>query len=448
MKKWFLGFVTISVVITLSFTLVLRFPPWQIGNAIKVATGLGAKLACSGRYVAGQTDSQISDDLASYSPVTHLLKFENDEKAKTVTASLFDMSASSATFRDGLGCTLNVNGFSPLNEVHLKPPQGPDPLNIQIDSTVQAAIENILHRDNEEGADSRAIVVLKQGSVIGEVYAAPYSSESPFLGWSMGKTVMSMLIGNLIQKNTLSPNDTQLFAQWRQDERSAISLDNLLTMTSGLAFDETYMPGSDSTQMLFAEASASSVPLTKHLDYEPGIHNRYSSGTTNLLARLVYERTGGSAQSQYEFLSETLIKPLNLDSLVFESDESGIIVGSSYIYAKGRDWAKLGQLILNKGRYQNTRVFSEAYALAMMSPNKSENEDRYGYQLWLNKGSDKLLRWPSLPEDAVAMRGNRAQWVLIIPSMDCVIVRLGWTSGHYDIEHKFAAVFASLKIQN
>lgn len=438
------------VLFVTSFTYFLKFPPWQLGNAVKVATALGAKLACSGYYVSGFSEQQVMNDLADYSPVTRLLELEHERSKQRVVASMFGLGEISASYRTFLGCTLDIGDTGVLDNVELSAVQNtvqdlPVLLNKEsLDPALQTLVEETLAEDNQAGFDTRALVVLKNDVLVAEAYANGFSKDTPFLGWSMGKSVTAALIGNLIYQGKLGESDDALFDQWANDDRRKIRLDDLLTMTSGLQFDETYSPGSDSTDMLFSAHRASSVPLNSKSEFAPGKHHSYSSGTTNLLSRLIFDSFNQDIGAQYQHLASTLHIPLSLTSMVFEPDPSGVIVGSSYIYASARDWAKIGSLIANKGEFNHTRVFSKTFANAMLSPNSSKNERRYGYQLWLNKGEDKL-RWPLFPKDAASMQGSKGQYVLILPTHKAVVVRLGWTSKYYDINQRLTTIVDALQ---
>jgi len=176
---------------------------------------------------------------------------------------------------------------------------------------------------------------------------------------------------------------------------------------------------------------------------QPGSYFSYSSGTANLLSQIHFNNTGANLQSSYLDFLANLYEPMAFQNAVFEVDASGVFMGSSYFYASARDWARLGQLMLDDGVVNGQRLVSSDWIRAATSPNSSENETAYGYQWWLNRG-DSQLRWPDLPEDSFAAQGNRQQWVMIIPSRDVVIVRLGWTAGRYPGNDRFAEILQSL----
>ncbi len=95
--------------------------------------------------------------------------------------------------------------------------------------------------------------------------------------------------------------------------------------------------------------------------------------------------------------------------------------------------------MLNEGELNGARLLSHAWVERAKTPNASGNDPRYGYQFWLNTGGS-VLRWPELPVDAYAMMGNRHQTVMIIPSRDIVLVRLGWTAGSYPVAGNFSVL--------
>ena len=435
--------ITLALAVTLLAPRLLGFSVTELGAAVRVATGMGAKLACSGRFVSGFDEAQIVEDLASYSPANRLLGLDYDLADKRVSATLLGMGRASASYREGLGCTLDIGDPSELDTIQVMAPavvsaewpggnQAP-----HIDQTLQQRVTTLLQQDNAAGLETRALLVVQDGKLVAEAYGEGVDAQTPLLGWSMGKSLTAMMLGRMEALELIQTDAAALFPQWQDDARSQISLEDLLQMSSGLDFDETYAPGSDSTKMLFSAASASDVAMASPAKFTPGTHFAYSSGTTNLLARWLHERLGGEPQSSVDFFTNEILKPLGMRNTVFELDPSGVFVGSSYIYASARDWARLGQVMLNKGTLNGQRLLSEDWVSRASTPNGSDNDPRYGYQFWLNGGGE-ALRFPQLPADAYFMLGNRKQVVMVSPSTNTVIVRLGWTRGDYPTGENFA----------
>jgi CubicO group peptidase (beta-lactamase class C family) len=448
MRLVFLGLLLVMGGAMLAVKPLLGVSPLAIGDLAAVASGLGAKLACSHRYITGLSESRIAADLETYSPAYALIDIGYDPDAGATRASLFGLAPRRAVFRPGLGCTLEIGDTRPLDELRvpeLVEPRGSWPLGdsvTTIEASSQSALEALLAADNAEGYVTRALLVVHRGAVVAESYADGFDSKTPHLGWSMGKSLTAMLLGVLETRGLLSPADDQLFGEWRDDERSGITLQDMLQMSSGLAFDEEYAPGSDATAMLFTTHSASAVALAMPLIHSPGQHFAYSSGTTNLLARYLVDHLGGS-QAAVDFLYRDFLQPLGMRNTTLEPDPSGVFVGSSYVYASARDWARLGQLLLERGSLNGRRLLSESWVDRAILPNVTLNDPRYGYQLWLNGGGDSL-RWPDLPADAYAMTGNRSQVVMMVPSAGLVIVRLGWSSDPYPVSTKFGRLLYSV----
>lgn len=436
MKKVLFVLTIFTALLFFSAPSLLGFSLLHLGDAVKVATNMGAKLACSARYISGFKPELIQQDLASYSPANQLLELEYVPGEQTVQASLLGMAEAKAQFYPQLGCSLVMAGGPELASLQLMEDQPKPvlwPMGEQVDTVAeyQQIADRLLTEDNQQGLQTRAIVVIKDGKLVAETYADGIGQKTPLLGWSMAKSVTAMLIGRLQYLQGINMQQDALFTQWQGDERKRIQLQHLLTMSSGLDFDETYAPGSDATRMLFLSASASDVALTSELADKPGSLFYYSSGTTNILTRWLHETLGGS-QATLDFLQRELLQPLAMTNTWFETDSSGVLVGSSYMYASARDWARLGNLMLAQGQVGEQRLLSEQWIKQAVAPNPSVNDGRYGYQFWLNAGADEL-RWPELPEDTYAMLGNRQQAVVVIPSKNTVVVRLGWTQGHYPL---------------
>ena len=124
-------------------------------------------------------------------------------------------------------------------------------------------------------------------------------------------------------------------------------------------------------------------------------------------------------------------------------DAAGHFVGSSYLYASARDWARMGQLMLNGGTLNGHRIVTEQWVTRATQPNTSANEKAYGFQWWLNSGDDQL-RFPDLPSEAFFANGNRQQIVMVVPSQESVILRLGWTEGSYPVNDRFREILSKL----
>jgi len=220
-----------------------------------------------------------------------------------------------------------------------------------------------------------------------------------------------------------------------------------LRMSSGLGFTEVYEPGSDATNMLFTVPAAASYAIASSLAQPPGSHWSYSSGTSNILARIVRDSVGGTEEAVAGFIHSRLTGPLGLPSMVLEHDASGTPVGSSFSYATARDWARLGQFWLQDGIWEGQRLLPEGWIKYSTTPAPATSGGQYGAQFWLNRGSDsEAPAFPDLPKTMFFAHGFNQQIVAVFPGQDVVIARLGFTTdGSWDSNKFMAEVLAALR---
>jgi len=217
--------------------------------------------------------------------------------------------------------------------------------------------------------------------------------------------------------------------EWRDedDPRRDISLDDLLQMSSGLSFDESYDdPLADATVMLFARGDMAKFAADKPLLHPPGAHWAYSSGTSNIVAR-VLRATFASDEDYLRYAHKRLFHPLGMKSAEFAPDASGTLVGSSYLYASARDFARLGLLYLQDGVFAGERLLPEGWIDYTLAPAQDAPDGDYGAHVWLKLPDSEGYGEPPMPDDAYYFLGYDEQIVAVVPSRDVVIVRLGLT---------------------
>lgn len=449
---------SVTVAALLSFVLLalgslslVGISPSYLVSAPAVATGIGSKLLCSSLYVSKFSKAQSFDDLVQYSSILNELTLTYDESQRKVGAALLGLGSKSATYLPGIGCAVDYAGY-PVRETlssFVVPPTNADqpwPLGDVVTTTtdqVQDAIDAMIANDNRQGFNTRALLAVKDGRIVGEAYAQGATAQTPLLGWSMAKSVTAVMLANLEHRELLALDAPPGFAEWAGDERAQIRTTDLLTMTDGLDFSEEYNPGDDATAMLFDAPSAADYVLAKPAVKPPGEHFNYSSGTANVLARVYQDALGGPAAARADY-EANIASALGFQNAVFETDAAGGFVGSSYLYASARDWARLGQLMLNDGEINGRRVMNPGWVARATTQNGSANHPAYGYQWWLNEGN-RALAWADLPRDSYAAMGNRKQVVMVVPSEQTVIVRLGWTAGAYPDNDNFAELLRVIR---
>jgi CubicO group peptidase (beta-lactamase class C family) len=286
---------------------------------------------------------------------------------------------------------------------------------------------------------TRAVLVVHEGNLVAERYAPGFHAEMPLLGWSMAKSVTNALIGILVQQGKLNIHDPAPVPEWSEprDPRRRITVDQLLRMSSGLKFDETYKLLHGVTRMLYRSPDFAAFAAAQPLEIEPDRKWYYSSGTANILARIVRQAAESSGESPLIFMGRHLFDKIGMTSAVFETDSSGTFVGSSYLFATPRDWARFGLLYLQDGQWNGERLLPEGWVRYSTTPTPPAPQGKYGAHFWLNAGapgSPGNRPWPRIPGDAFSADGYQGQRVVIIPSRKLVVVRFGLTVNPKDMD--------------
>lgn len=270
-----------------------------------------------------------------------------------------------------------------------------------------------------------AFVIIKDSTLLFEQYWEDYSPHSRSNSFSMAKSIVSLAIGCAIDdgfiKNVDQPvND--FYPEFKGYNGKALTLRHLLTMSAGVDFDEAYSSPFSPTTKLYYGDDLQQIALGMKEIEEPGIHFIYQSGVTQLLALIVEKATGENISS---YVSRKLWTPLNAeeDALWSLDKKDGIEKAYCCFNSNARDFARFGQLILNKGNWNGKQLVSESYIKEATTPDtnlifKEYNETNhcYGFQFW-----HLTYKGMEIPY----MRGILGQYVFAIPELNAVVVRLG-----------------------
>lgn len=400
---------------------------WQ-RPILLTGTGYAAHNACAVTEVAGR------DDPATDLPPNPLLPYLKVAGAgdPTTGSLLGSLARQRAWLTEGYGCTLATDrpdlgeatgieaGANPFTDAPT-----PDPAaNPDVEAAIDRAFGSDLDAVVAEALGTRAVVIVKDGELVAERYADGFDADTPQLGWSMSKSVANLITGVLVEQGVVALDDDHLRPEWT-DERADITVEHLLRQTSGLEWDETYDLGTPITRMLYLEPDMADYVATLPLEHEPGTVQEYSSGNTNLLCSVLAERTGLGA----DLPRQLLLEPLGLSSAIFEPDAAGTPVCSSYLWATPRDWAAIGQFALQNGEWDGEQLLPEdwmAQSLTVLPVDETDDPGN-GMSWRTNEVLDGELRWSELPEDTFYASGHDGQKVLVVPSEDLVVVRMGFT---------------------
>lgn len=433
--------------------IAIAFGVYYCWVSFPIISGGSAKLACSCSFIQGRTQESIESEELGSMPLS-LGSVSVNRKDSSVTGSVFGMAKRKAIYRKGLGCTL-VNEipeeslraqafFVPHGFVEdsIRWPLGDNLGKRMLIKTDRANIDSALSfvfqqpfAGNE--VYTRAVLVVHNGAIIAEKYAPGYNINSKFLGWSMAKSVTSALIGILVKEGKLNISQPAPVAEWTSpdDSRHAITTENLLQQTSGLNFREIYHKYSNANNMLFNKGDMAAYTASQPLKLPPGSEFYYSSGNSNILSRIV--RTTVGEKNYHAFPYTALFHKIGMYHSLLEPDASGTYVGSSFVYASARDYARFGLLYLNDGMFNGERILPEGWVKKTVTPVAASEQKNYGYQFWLN-GQDEndpsKKEFPEAPADMFYADGYGGQRIYIIPSLQLVVVRLGLNK--FD-EHEF-----------
>ncbi len=266
-----------------------------------------------------------------------------------------------------------------------------------------------------------ALLVIQRGQLVYERYNAGANAFYLQYSWSMAKSITQALAGILVKQGKLDIYAPAPVPEWQDDSRSEITVDQLLRMSSGLQFAEDYIDGqmSDVIPMLQFEGrhDCGAFAAAKPLAYPPGEHWSYSSGTTNIVCRILKEVVGGGASGMLRFMNDELFEPIGVRTATPKFDTSGTFIGSSYLLASPQDFARFGLLYLRGGTWDGQEIVPREWVDYARSPTYHSGEDCYGAHWWMN---------PENPDWFYAS-GYDGQRILCVPDKDVVIVRCGRT---------------------
>ncbi len=434
-KRWALAGATLAAVLLVAIAWLALRPP----EMVRVGAGYAAKIVCSNVFIASRDPQRVlQDDVqAPGHPLLRVMKVTVDLTAHTVRAGLFGgWGGGLAVWRPGTGCATVPDGDLAQAARHAVPalsPQAATPIGIWPQGDPAAVVVGPLElakllNDATLGPGMRAVVVIRNGELVAERYAPGFGPQTPLLGWSMTKTVNAALIGTLVREGRITLAQRAPVAAWASDGRAAITWADLMAMSSGLRFNEDYGSVTDVTRMLYLAPDMAGAAQAGPTEAAPGTVWNYSSGTAVLLSRL-WQSTFQDPRQALAYPRQALFQPLGMASAVIEADARGTLVGSSYMYATARDWARFGQLLLNDGAWNGQRLLPEGF-VAMMRSAAPASRGEYGQgQLWLRgpNGTLQADATEGVPADTFWLLGHDGQSIAVVPSRGLVIVRLGLT---------------------
>lgn len=418
--------------------------PEETGFALAFA----AKALCSCVFISGRDIEEFLDhDLTQDSAFDWWdeARVNVDTLARRVTVSLPSGLARSAIFHPFQGCTIlpprrDEVFFTPVDVSPHLPDAAttPWPMGDRLQSgpvpgeVDAAALESALDYAFDDTAlavaqNTRAIVVVYKGRIIAERYAPGYDLDSRHIGWSMGKSITSALIGILVERGLLQIDRPAPVDEWQgaDDPRAKITLADLLHMSSGLDF-RRLSPAvrtreNDHFYVYYGAIDVYQHSISRPLAHPPGTHWAYRNGDPLTLGKIMRQTVEAQGENYLSFPQRALFDRIGIRTMVLEPDPYGNFIMTGYDFGSARDWARFGLLHLWHGVWQGERILAEGWTEFVSTPAPADTARRYGGLFWLNRSGD----FPGIPRDAYSAAGHLGQRTMIIPSRDMVVVRLG-----------------------
>jgi len=324
-----------------------------------------------------------------------------------------------AVYRAGRGCAVMPVGWD--GEAEANPPLSPranvafatgDPEGNA--ALLNEAVQQVFEGDRYgAGINTTAVLVVQDRRIVAEEYAEGFDADTPQRTWSVAKSLAGTVIGAAVQRGEADVNAPAAIADWRTpgDPRSAITLDQLMRMASGLTSDTA---GNRTDGLYFGGVGVDEQATTWPLIAPPGSRYRYANNDTLLAVLSIAPTFGRHPPAE-------LFRRLGMHDTWAETDWRGNYMLSSQVWTTARDLARFGQLYLDDGMVDGERILPEGWLDYVSRPSAPQpnGEQGYGATFWLFDKSE------GIPADAISANGNRGQYVVIVPSRNIVIVRRG-----------------------
>ncbi len=410
------------------------------------------KVMCSAIFVSGrEPEEAFVNSGYFFMPDENIegVEYAIDYDSKSVTMTLGDSLRSTAQYYGDQGCILQTKDglqFSPT-EVTTTLPEA-STMDWPMGDILESKILNKLSKDSVEiavdlafsdDAKTAAFLVVYKGEIIAERYRDGIDENTQLESWSMGKSLTATLIGRLIQLGYFKLDDYAPVSAWSQegDPRSKIRIRDLMQMSSGLRFTSHRDPEvSTSTEYaaknfyldhMYVYSGAIDVfdfSINRPLQFAVGSEGRYRNCDPLTLGYIIRTQLEAKGINYHTFPQKELFDKVGIRKQVMETDPYGNFVLTGFDYGTARNWARIAMLYLNDGISNGEQLLPDGWADFVSTPAPAWKEPVYGGQFWLNRTET----FP-IPKEAYYMGGGGGQRVIIIPSKEMVIVRLGHFRG-------------------
>ncbi|MDO9237599.1 MAG: serine hydrolase [Aquabacterium sp.] len=425
----------------------------QIGSiiaSIPAGNGFTSLDICTRTNVSGDAFKHVRDDYTApmVQPLPMVWFIVNKPGTNVTTSAAGLLYPRIGAYRKGMGCTvirnaaaeraLRAQPFAPIatKAASTAPwPAGEGSAEVSLLTSDQQATltrhADALFKETETNTAKRtnsyALLVAKNGHLVFERYASNYNREQRQIGWSMTKSLTAIVAGLMEKDGQISADAPVGLKSWSGTAKAAITWRQLLNMASGLQWDESGATSpNDVYEMLFNNEDDAAYAANKPQAYAPGSHYTYNTGAQTIAMAAMKEKLGGTHQAIYNYYQTKLFAPLGIRNGIVEPDYAGTPIGGARGVLRPVDWLRLGQLLVNEGAWNGQQMLSRNWVNFMMTP--SPANPAYAGSIWTKSWSDlpDSLR-ARLPDDTVFFAGLQGQFVVMIPSHQLLLARMGVT---------------------
>ena len=424
------------------------------GDVLELHTSGYAKAVCSAVFITGVSPEVAADSLGFFVGPYEARKLVDrpvvDRDKKEVRITIPNGPTLVARHYGSQGCITLPKGqndvfFTPVEVKSALPDAAtlPWPMGDALPSGVPSGLDmaKVGQAVNAAfelpDAYTSAFVVTHKGRLVAERYMDGISKTTPLESWSMGKSVIGTLMGVLIRRGDYQLDQSAPIPEWQTpgDPRQQIRIADILRMSSGLRIkapdDPDFDPTGtypDHTYFYTGRINIFNYAATRPQQWPPNRVGRYRNTDPVLASYLIRQAVEKRGESYFSFPQRALFDKIGIRSMVLETDPYGNMMTQGYDYMSGRDWARLGNLYLQDGVWGGERILPEGYVKFVSSVAPAWAEDKRpiygGGFFWLN-GTGSY----AVPTTAYYMLGAGGQLVMIVPSHDLVIVRIGHSKG-------------------
>ena len=429
---------------------------WSDSTVREHTAAMAAHHLCSGTFVVGRDHQRnaarvLEEDVRPFPDFNWQddFEYEVDERAKTASVWAPGINRRVAKYNGDQGCSILPVGetdvyFTPVPVPRDLPdatgqpwPTGDLDAHGSFPEVDEEELGAALDWAMEQPQNTRALVVVYRGKVIGERYASGFTRNTPQISWSQGKSITAALVGILVQQGELRLDDPAPVPEWGRegDPRGAIEVRHLMRMSSGLDFlnnglgrPSSWLDSNEHFRIYFDAINVFEHAIDQPTDIPPDSLFRYRNSDPLTLGRIVRQKVEGRGEEYLTFPQRALFDRIGARDFVLETDPWGNFIMTGYDFGSAWSWARFGLLHLWDGVWEGERILPEGWSTFVSTPAPGARALNYGGLFWLNRGGSL----PDVPRDAYWCAGFMGQTTMIIPSSDMVLVRLGPSPGGYN----------------